>query len=77
MNQDLLDKTIKSNQTMTGELRGIYIGGEEVRGMQAGGWGSQAKLKVDISTNQVTQAEREPTNRDALFAAHYLNFLEQ
>ena len=62
---------------MNGELRGIFIAGQEVRGVQADGWGSQAKLKIDLETNEVKQVEREPTNRDALFAAHYLSFLEQ
>ena len=61
---------------MNGELRGIFIEGEEVRGVEPDGWGSLAKLKVDRDTGGIELAERQPTNQDVLFAAHYISYLE-
>ena len=46
---------------MNGELRGIFINGEEVRGVEPDGWGSFAKLQVDKESGLVNSAERLPT----------------
>ena len=73
----LIDDIIQSNQNLTGELRGIFVDGHEVRGIEAGGWGSLAKLQVDKITREIKSAERVPTKQDALFAAHYIDYLEK
>lgn len=61
---------------MSGELRGIFKDGKEVRGVEPGGWGSHAHIRVDKKTGAVEHAERIATSEDALFAAHYISFLE-
>lgn len=35
------------NVEMNGEVRGVVINGEEVRGIDTVGWGSMAKVEVD------------------------------
>lgn len=72
----LIKEVVKSTQDMSGELRGIYWNGKEVRGVEPGGWGSQAHISVDKDSGTIESAERIATAEDALFAAHYISFLE-
>ena len=62
---------------MSGEIRGIQVNGDEVRGIESVGWGSMAKIEVDNETGEVNKiAERFPSHQDHLFARLYLKFLE-
>jgi hypothetical protein len=72
----LLEETIKSNQKFSGELRGIMRDGEEIRGLEASGWGSNVKLRVHRETGEIDDAFRVPTEHDVVFASHYISFLD-
>ena len=72
-----MKKVIEANESMTGELRGIYKNGLEVRGIEPNGWGSLAHIKVDNASGEIVDAERVMTPEDNMFAIHYIWFLEK
>ena len=75
--KDFIKKIIDHNQTMNGELRGILVNGEEVRGVESAGWGSNAKVEIDEKTGQIKKvADRFMTKSDKVFVNFYLTALE-
>lgn len=72
-----MKSVIEANQGMSGELRGIFKNGQEVRGVEPHGWGSLAHIKVDNETGEIVDAERVTTPEDSMFAVHYIWFLEK
>lgn len=76
--ESFMKKVIQENSNLSGEIRGIQVNGNEVRGIESVGWGSMAKIEVDNETGEVKkEAERFPSHQDQLFAKLYLQYLEE
>ena len=73
-----LKKIADINVQMGGEVRGFHVNGEEIRGIETVGWGSEAKVEVDKERGVVKKtAERVMSKYDEQFAQYYLNNLEK
>ena len=72
-----LKGVVEANNSMNGELRGIFKNGQEVRGLFPKGWGSLAHVKVDKANGEIVDAERIATPADKMFAVHYIWYLEK
>lgn len=60
--EEFMKKVIEENMNLAGEIRGIQVNGNEVRGIESTGWGSMAKIEVDNETGEVKKsAERFPS----------------
>lgn len=75
---NFLRKIANHNVNMSGEVRGVQIGGKEVRGIEAYGWGSQAKIEIDEERGTISDvAERVITEPDKIFMKFYLKSVEK
>lgn len=74
----MLGKVADHNLSMNGEIRGVHINGQEVRGIESSGWGGMAKVEVDQKSKIVKKiAERQTSPLDDLFKGFYLQSIEK